>query len=42
MERDYYAEIREIAEDWLDNGNVTKGEMIRFIDEMIEDIEDEA
>ena len=41
IERDFYAEMREIAEDWLDDGSITKGEMIRQVDEMIEEIEEE-
>jgi hypothetical protein len=39
-ERDFYAEIRSIAEDWLDEG-VSKQDMRNQLDSMVDDLEGE-
>lgn len=40
MERDHYAEIREIAEDWIDDG-ISKDDMLTQLETLVEDLEEE-
>jgi hypothetical protein len=41
IERDYYAEIREIVEDWLDESKIGKSYVMMQLETMLDDIEEE-
>lgn len=40
MERDYYADIRDIAQEWFDSGT-SKEDMIEQLETLVEDLEEE-
>jgi hypothetical protein len=42
IERDYYAEIREIVEDWLDESNMGKSSLMMHLETMVDDVEEES
>jgi hypothetical protein len=41
IERDYYAEIRDIVEDWLDKSNMGKSGVMMQLETMVDDVEEE-
>ena len=42
IERDYYAEIRDIVEDWLDESGMGKSCVMMRLETMVNDIEEES
>mgnify|MGYP003653645049 FL=1 len=42
IERDYYAEIRDIVEDWLDEPYMEKSIVMMQLETMLDDIEEES
>lgn len=41
MERDYYADIRTIAEAWFESG-VSKDEILEQLEELVDNMEEET
>lgn len=40
-ERDYYAEIRAVVEDWLDEAGIGKSYVMMELETMVDDVEEE-
>jgi hypothetical protein len=41
IERDYYAEIRDIVEEWLDESGMEKSCLMMQLETMVDDVEQE-